>query len=93
MYETVSSVFVGIGMRARTESVGPEKMMPVLGAQEWFRCEEGRERARPRGSRVGVVSVWVFVRICRIESANGTSEPSSKGLVDISKNYSDDTMR
>ena len=36
--------------------------MNALGVQEWLRRAERGERARPRGSRVGVVRVWVFVR-------------------------------
>lgn len=63
MYEIVSSVSAEIGVRVRRERTGPEKVMQVLGVQEWFRREEGRERDRPRGSRVGVVRVWVFVKI------------------------------
>ena len=62
MYEIVSSVSAGIEMSARREREGPEKVIQVFGVQEWFRREEDRERERPRGSRVGVVRVWVFIR-------------------------------
>ena len=64
MYEIVSSVSAGIEMSARREREGPENVMQVFGVQEWLSREDERERERPRGSRVGVVRVWVFVRIC-----------------------------
>lgn len=63
MYDIVSSVSAGIETRARRAREGPEKVMQVFGVQEWLRREERRERERPSGSRVGVVRVWVFVRI------------------------------
>ena len=63
MYEIVSSVSGAMGTRVRRERAGPEKVMHVLGAQEWFRWEVRGERERPGGERGGVVRVCVFVRI------------------------------
>lgn len=58
----MSSVFAGMGARERTERVGPENVMAVLGAQEWFMRAAWVQRQRPRGSNVGVVKVSVLTR-------------------------------
>lgn len=58
----VSCERAGMGRRERRERDGPEKVMVVLGVQEWLAREGRGERARPRGERVGVQRVRVLMR-------------------------------
>ena len=58
----MSSVLGGIGPRERAERMGPEKVMAVLGVQEWFKRAACVQTQRPRGSKVGVVKVRLFMR-------------------------------
>lgn len=55
-------MFAGMGARERSERVGPENVMAVLGVHEWFRRAARVQRQRPRGSNVGVVRVRVLTR-------------------------------
>ena len=54
-------MFAGMGLRDRRVRVCLSKTMWAFGAQEWFSRAVCGVRQRPRGSSVGVVSVWVLI--------------------------------
>ncbi len=66
MYEMVSSVFAGMGVRERRERVAWEYVIAVFGVQEWLRRAIGGQRVRPRGSRWGVVRVSALIRVIAV---------------------------
>lgn len=69
--------------------------MAALGRQEWFRRAEMGERQSPRGSSVGVVRVWVFIRIWKgslvlaflIEAGEGVETNAGNHGLDEGKRF------
>lgn len=54
----------GMALRERRESAPwSEKVMAVLGMQEWFSRADVGDRQRPRGSKLGAVKVCVLINI------------------------------